>query len=149
LYRVDFDSFEAYCREKWQYGRDYVDRMISAAQLFTYLLTNCQHRKPDHESQLRPLIGLSPAEALSVWDRVVEKAGDHKITARSVKAAVVELGFKPPPATEKPTDAKSQHRQRVADAIQELLTLIRQNENHRLLLEKAQILEWRLNELLH
>jgi hypothetical protein len=38
----------------------------------------------------------------------------------------------------------------LSDAIQELLTLLRQNENHRLLLEKAtQILEWGINELLH
>jgi hypothetical protein len=55
----------------------------------------------------------------------------------------------PPPAKEKRADEKSQRRQRVKDAIQELLTLLRQNENHRLLLEKTQILKWRINELLH
>ena len=36
-----------------------------------------------------------------------------------------------------------------AGILQELLTLLRQNENHRLLLEKTQILKWRINELLH
>ena len=35
LYKVDFDTFEAYCRVKWQYGRHYVNRLISAAQVFT------------------------------------------------------------------------------------------------------------------
>src|SRR5689334_8308030 len=51
LYRVDYRSFDVYCREKWQYGRDYVDRLIAAAQVFTQLLTFCQHSKPEHESQ--------------------------------------------------------------------------------------------------
>jgi hypothetical protein len=36
---VAFHSFEAYCRVKWQSGRDYVDRLISAAQVFTHLMT--------------------------------------------------------------------------------------------------------------
>ncbi|MHC1765262.1 MAG: hypothetical protein AB9869_13340 [Verrucomicrobiia bacterium] len=60
-YREEYDSFEAYCRDKWQYGRDYVDRLISAAQVFSHLLTNCQHQ-PEHESQVRPLVGLTPEQ---------------------------------------------------------------------------------------
>src|SRR6187399_1513443 len=31
LYRVEFETFDDYCRQKWQYRRDYVDRIISAA----------------------------------------------------------------------------------------------------------------------
>ena len=50
LYLNEFDTFETYCRDKWQYGRDYVDRLIAAAQVFTDLLTNCQEIKPEHES---------------------------------------------------------------------------------------------------
>jgi hypothetical protein len=62
LYRAEFYSFEAYCKVKWQYGRDYVDRLISAAQVFRLLtncLTNSQECKPQHESQVQPLVGLT------------------------------------------------------------------------------------------
>src|ERR1051326_3770108 len=52
LYRMEYKSFDTYCRIKWQYGRDYVDRLIAAAQVFTQLLTICQEFKPEHESQV-------------------------------------------------------------------------------------------------
>ena len=63
LYRGEFDSFEAYYRTKWQYGRHYVNRLISAAQVFTHLVTNRHQTAPEHETQVRPLIGLTPEEA--------------------------------------------------------------------------------------
>ena len=39
LYRTQYFTFEEYCRTKWSYGRHYVCRLISAAQVFTHLLT--------------------------------------------------------------------------------------------------------------
>jgi hypothetical protein len=53
LYRVNYDNFEAYCKAKWESGRNYVDRLISAAQVFTHLMT-ISHQIPDHETQIRP-----------------------------------------------------------------------------------------------
>ena len=38
LYREDFDSFEQYRQIRWQYGRNYVDRLVAAAKLFTNLI---------------------------------------------------------------------------------------------------------------
>ena len=49
LYRVDFDCFEAYCQAKWQYGGRYVNRLISAAKVFTYLGTISSLKKLEHE----------------------------------------------------------------------------------------------------
>jgi hypothetical protein len=62
LYKVDFDTFERYCQVKWQYGRNYVNRLISAAQVFTHLVT-ISHQKPEHETQVRPLVGLTAEQA--------------------------------------------------------------------------------------
>src|SRR5437016_3749635 len=56
--------------------------LICAAQLFTHLLANCKQRKPDHKSQLRPLIGLSLEQALLAWERAAENAGGRRITTR-------------------------------------------------------------------
>jgi len=101
LYLSGYDSFEAYYRVKWQYGRHYVNRLISAAQVFTHLVTICHQTKPEYESQVRPLVGLTPDQAQVAWERAIEKAGGRKITARLVKAAVQELqpagGTKPSP----------------------------------------------------
>jgi hypothetical protein len=49
LYKVEFDTFEAYCRVKWQDGRHCVNRLISAAQVFTHLVTIGHQTKPEHE----------------------------------------------------------------------------------------------------
>jgi hypothetical protein len=46
LGRGKFDSFEAYCQTKWQYGRRYVNQMISAAQVFNHLGSGWRGRSP-------------------------------------------------------------------------------------------------------
>jgi hypothetical protein len=150
LYRTEFESFEAYCRAKWEYGRIYVYHLISAAQLFTHLLANCKHRKPDHESQLRPLIGLSPEQAQQAWEYAVEKAGSRKITARLVKTAVQELGLAPQTQSGSAPvrTAKSERRLLISRTMGELLKLISDKAGHELLLEKARALETHLSPLL-
>ena len=95
LYRTEFESFPAYCRAKWQYGRRYVDQLISAAQVLTLLRAISSHQKPEHETQVRPLVGLTPDQAQRAWEHAVENAGDRRITARMVKSAVNELGLAP------------------------------------------------------
>jgi len=55
---VEYQSFDAYCRGKWQYSRRQVDSLIAAAQLFNHLRTISSQQQPQHETQVRPLIGL-------------------------------------------------------------------------------------------
>ena len=101
-------------------------------------MTN-SHQKPDHETQVRPLIGLTTDQAQAAWNRTVEKAGNAKITQRVVKAAVVELGFKVPPANASAKLARTQRRKMVTDSITELLALIQKKELHQALCDKGQI----------
>jgi len=68
LYREEYPTFEVYCRQKWQYGRNYVNRLISAAQVFRHLVTNSHQIRPEHETQVRPLVGLTPEQAQGAWD---------------------------------------------------------------------------------
>jgi hypothetical protein len=91
LYRADFQTFEAYCQTKWHYGRSYVYDLMSAAQLFTQVFADGKGPKPRHESQLRPLVGLSPEQARLAWERAAQNAGKKRITALLVKTAVQEL----------------------------------------------------------
>jgi hypothetical protein len=77
LYRTEFHTFEAYCRIKWASGGNYVGRLMSAAQVFTHLMT-AGHQKPEHEKQVRPLAGLTPAQAQLAWDRAGEIVDGRK-----------------------------------------------------------------------
>ena len=132
LYRVEFETFDAYCRAKWQYTRIYVHQLISAAQLFTHLSAICKHPKPDHESQVRPLIGLSLPQAQAAWESAAEKAGNRRITARMVQNAVKELQFtgETKPETAEPAPAKAQCRQLIEDILGQLLVLVRQKASY-------------------
>jgi hypothetical protein len=91
LYRAEFPTFEAYCQTKWHCGRSYVYHLISAAQLFTQVFADGKAPKPSHESQLRPLVGLSSEQVQLAWGRAAQNAGNGRITARLVKTAVQEL----------------------------------------------------------
>ncbi|MHC1764501.1 MAG: hypothetical protein AB9869_09360 [Verrucomicrobiia bacterium] len=142
LYREEYDSFEAYCREKWQYGRDYVDRLISAAQVFSHLLTNCQHQ-PEHESQIRPLVGLTPEQAQLAWTCAVENAGGRKITARLVKRAMQDLGLAAPP---KPVskinrNEKAERRKLINETVGQVLLLISQKAGYDAILQHVEALQ--------
>ncbi|MHB8521892.1 MAG: hypothetical protein ACYDH9_14180 [Limisphaerales bacterium] len=62
LYRQHHKTFEAYCRQKWAYGRQYAYRLIGAAEAVGHLSPIGDIQKPTHESQVRSLIGLAPEE---------------------------------------------------------------------------------------
>jgi hypothetical protein len=124
-------------------------RLISAAQLFTHLLANCKHRKPDHASQLRPLIGLFPQHAQQAWEYAAEKAGGRKITAHLVKTAGQELQLagETTPATRQPRQTKTQQRQLLDSAIGELLVLLSQKAIHDVLTQKVESLHGQIQAL--
>jgi hypothetical protein len=150
LYRTEFESFPAYCRAKWQYGRRYVNRLISAAQAFTHLGTISSPQKPEHETQVRPLVGLTPDQAQRAWEHAAQKAGSRKIAARLVKIAVNELGLAPQAQSGSAPvrTAKSERRLLITRTMGELLKLIGDKAGHDVLLEKARTLETHLSHLL-
>ena len=123
--------------------------MISAAQLFTYLSANCLQRKPDHESQLRPLVGLAPEQAKSAWEHAVQKAGNRRITARMVKSAMQELKLagQAAPVAQKQGPTKAEKRQLIDDAFGQLLLLLSQKVAHALLTEKVEALHGHIQAL--
>ena len=61
-------------------------------------------KKPEHESQVRPLVGLGAEQVQLAWEHDVEKAGRRKITGRSVRLAMQELqlGASPAPVIQQP-----------------------------------------------
>ena len=50
LYRMEFKSFDDYCRQKWEFGPRTAYYLMAAAEVFTHLCTNCADRKPERVS---------------------------------------------------------------------------------------------------
>lgn len=91
LYRADFDTFEAYCRQKWHYRRAHAYRLIGAAEVMEVLSPVGDIPLPRNEAQVRPLLGLKPDEVRAVWCRAVASAGKKNVTAELVKQATAEV----------------------------------------------------------
>lgn len=94
LYRADYSTFEDYCRERWQMGRNYVNKLITAAEVVTNLGTNVPilpTTLPTTESQARELVGLDKEAQRLAWEVVQQTAPAGKVTAAHVKSVVSVL----------------------------------------------------------
>ena len=92
LYRATHQTFEIYFRQKWNYGKSQVYRLIGAADVLRYFSPIGDIPKPTHESQVRPLFGLAESEVIAGWRKAVELAKGNRITARLVRRAAIEIG---------------------------------------------------------
>ncbi len=84
LYRATHPTFEAYCADRWDFGRQYAYRLIAAADVVEALSPN--GRQPTSERQVRPLVGLTPADQRSVWNAGTAN-GDRPTAARMEELA--------------------------------------------------------------
>lgn len=108
LYRADHKTFEAYCRQRWQYGRSYAYRLIGAAEVVDDLSPIGDKRfLPINEAQIRPLIPLSESDRQEAWKQTLERREKKKpITARLVKSVVAEI-LPPKPSAPKRKKSRS------------------------------------------
>jgi len=93
LYRDRYATFDAYCREKWEYSKSHVNRFIEAAAVAEVLTPIGV--KVKSESQLRPLVALSPQKIPAAWKRAEELAGDGPITGKIVRRAAEDFKTAP------------------------------------------------------
>jgi hypothetical protein len=147
LFEAEFETFENYCRSKWQYGRRYVYYIISAARIHHYLCTNCAQTKPERESQIRPLLALLPEQALLAWECALGFAGGRKITTKLIKQALHELGFSKKEVAVGSGPTKRELRKVVQDGVTELFTLITQKSSYDILLPKIERLHCHVQSL--
>jgi len=94
LYRQDFDTFEDYCREKWNIQRAYAYRLINAVETISYL-SPIGDILPETETQARPLTRLEPTQQREAWAQAVETAPNGKITAAHVQSVVTQILERP------------------------------------------------------
>ncbi len=89
LYQKTHETFEDYCRERWDMTRGRINQIIRAVGVLENLDTTVS--KPETESQTRPLASLPPAEQRMVWDRAVETAPNGRVTAAHVEQVKKEM----------------------------------------------------------
>lgn len=89
LYRQQHDTFEAYCRERWGFGRTYAHRVIEAAEVTSMLPIG---NRPATESQARALrpVKDEPDAMADAMQRAAD-ATDGKPTAEAIAEAVEEI----------------------------------------------------------
>jgi hypothetical protein len=95
-----FDTFENYCRERWGWGRNYVNKQIAAAGVVQALGTNVP--TPKTEAQARELVGLTVDEQREV----ASELNFHTATAKDVRVAVKRRGARPALSAPKRTPAQ-------------------------------------------
>lgn len=89
LYRESHPTFEAYCRERWQYGKAHAYRLIGSVEVVEDLSPIGDGKQPINESQVRPLIALSKDERVKAWKTALDSAGTKPLTARLVQKAAL------------------------------------------------------------
>ena len=102
LYRSTHRSWDAYCKDRFGYGRDSADlRILAAAAVeeIEQVPTNRRQILPATLEQVRHLTKLTPNEQREVWQQAVEQAGGIP-SGQIVKSIVERLKEKYiPPAT--------------------------------------------------
>ncbi len=84
---LGFDTFEAYCKAKWDMSRPRAYQLIDAVTVKNNLSTIVD-MAPATESQARPLARLEPEKQREAWQRAVETAPEGKVTAAHVQKVV-------------------------------------------------------------
>ena len=109
LYRETHTSFDAYCLARFDFGRNYGHRLITAAGLVEELKvlpignTLGDGLLPSSESQARELLKVDPPNRLKVMQLAKKRAAGNKINALHIQLAALE--FKPAaPAESKPAE---------------------------------------------
>ena len=89
LYRDEYGTFEAYCRERWEMSKTNANRLIQSAQVAANLTPIGVI--PNNECQVRPLASLSPDQQREAWTRAIETAPNGKVSGVHVQTIVAEM----------------------------------------------------------
>jgi hypothetical protein len=74
LYRdvLGFETFEAYCKARWDFSKRHVYRLIDSANVVDTVKSDPMGHFPDNERQCRPLTKLEPDQQRIAWQQAVE-----------------------------------------------------------------------------
>lgn len=87
LFALNYATFEDYVRDRFHIHRSQAYRWIQAAQFVESLSPIGDMQLPTHESQIRPLLKLSPGDQVIAWRNACAST-TGAVTAKTVKASV-------------------------------------------------------------
>jgi hypothetical protein len=90
LYRQHYDTFEEYCRDRWDIGRGRAYQLVSAAKI-TAELSTVVDKPPTNEREARAIAKATPADRPRVIERADQLAGDGSRTAKHIEQAASEI----------------------------------------------------------
>lgn len=93
LYRETHNTFEDYCREKWEFSRPYAYQLMAASEVHGHLSASGIQNLPESERALRPLATLEPEDQVKAAERAAELAGEGKVTSSHTAQAADEIRF--------------------------------------------------------
>lgn len=85
---LGFETFEEYCKAKWDFTSNYARRLIGSAETIDNIKNVPIGTLPATESQTRPLSRLEPEKQREAWREAVETAPEGKVTAAHVNKVV-------------------------------------------------------------
>jgi len=88
LYRESHSSFEAYCKEKWGFARNYANKLIAASRASDDLGTIVP--TPTKESHVRPLLSLPADKRGEVYEKAIASAPNGQVTAKHIRKEAKE-----------------------------------------------------------
>jgi hypothetical protein len=83
LYREKYPTFEAYCKDRWNWSRDYAYKLIRSVAAAD--VDNCLHRVAN-EGQARALAAAPAADRAAVLEQAASP--DGKVTAKRIREAI-------------------------------------------------------------
>jgi len=87
-----YGTFEAYCRERWEFGSSYTKRLLDAATVCEILPSGKHAVRPTNERQVRALTLLEDPDVVrKAWQLSVKMAGSKPVTGKIVGIAVKKL----------------------------------------------------------
>ena len=120
LFRETHRNFNAYCKERWGFGRSYANKLIGSAERIQLLPEGLP--KPSNEFQIRPFLKLEPEEFPKKWQTIVESSGVEKLTAR-----IVEESLMPSKKRRKRRQAGSNKSQEIKELLESLRAALKSN----------------------
>ena len=78
LYRdvLGYNTFEAYCNERWGFSASRARQLVAAAETFDDLKSVTPGNTPLYEKHIRPLMSLTTEKKQQVWQKAVDTAPD-------------------------------------------------------------------------
>lgn len=88
---LGYDTFEAYCKDRWDFQRTYAYHLIASVKVVDTVSSLDDIQKPTNQLQTRPLEKLSSDQQRTAWQKAVETAPEGKVTAAHVSKVVREM----------------------------------------------------------